>query len=71
MGEFIYTARDRRSQDFEQWFLTRRLVRLYEEHLELTLPASKTDPFRQGITLTIAASNDAACAVKALRYLFR
>lgn len=37
--------------------------------LLLTLPASKTDPFRQGITLPIAAAGDTACAVTALHHL--
>lgn len=46
-------------------------MRLFEDHLELTLPASKTDPFRRGITLIIAASGDIACPVRALRHLFR
>ena len=36
----------------------------------ITLPASKTDPFRQGVTLTIAATGDEACAVSALQRLF-
>jgi hypothetical protein len=36
----------------------------------LTLPPSKTDPFRLGITIPTTAALDAACPVKALRYLF-
>ena len=71
IGEFTYTARDLQAEDFGDWFLTRRSVRLHEDHLELTLPASKTDPFRRGVTLTVAASGDEACAVKALHHLFR
>ena len=39
------------------------------KRLLLTLPASKTDPFRRGITLTIAAAGDSACAVTALYHL--
>ena len=38
--------------------------------MELTLPASKTDPFRHGIQITVAASNDAGCPVTAMRNLF-
>ena len=34
-------------------------------------PASKTDPLRQGIRLTAAAADDDACAVRALRHLFK
>ena len=71
IGEFTYTANDRQSADFGQWFLTRRSVELFDDHMDLTLPASKTDPFRRGITLHIAASGDSACPVKALRRLFR
>lgn len=71
MGEFTYSTRDRQQEDFDQWFLTRRSVRFHDDHIELTLPASKTDPFRQGVTLTIAASSDDACAVKALNHLFK
>ncbi|KAL7270313.1 hypothetical protein RUND412_006988 [Rhizina undulata] len=37
----------------------------------LTLPASKADTFRRGITLTIAASGDSACPVSALIRLFQ
>ena len=44
-------------------------MRLHDNYLELTLPASKTDPFRRGVTLTVAVSDDDVCAVKALRHL--
>ncbi len=71
VGEFTYEAKDLRADDFDSWFLTRRSVRLYEDSLELTLLSSKTDPFRHGVTLTIAATNDEACAVRALRHLFQ
>ena len=37
--------------------------------MELTLPASKTDPFRQGIQLIIAGSHDNACPVRAMKQL--
>ena len=69
-GEFIYTAHDWEDDDFHEWFLTRRSVRFHDDHIELSLPASKTDPFRQGVTLTIAATGDEVCAVTALRRLF-
>lgn len=71
VGEFTYESRDLNDEDFHDWFLTRRRVRLHEDHLELTLPSSKTDPFRRGVTLTIAASDDEACTVRALRHLFQ
>ena len=71
IGEFTYTPNDRQSADFGQQFLTRRSVELFNNYITLTLPVSKTDPFRQGITLYISASDDKACLVKALRRLFR
>ena len=37
--------------------------------MELTLPASKTDPFRKAITLTIASTQDPGCPVEAMRQL--
>ena len=37
--------------------------------MELTLPSSKTDHFRRGIKLTIAAFHDEACAVQAMKGL--
>ncbi|KAF5384415.1 hypothetical protein D9615_003302 [Tricholomella constricta] len=40
-------------------------------HVQLTLPASKTDPFRKGIAIIIAAAPDrATCPVAALKALF-
>ena len=71
VGEFTYADSDRGKADFGKWFLTRRSVTLFDNHLELTLPASKTDRFRRGITLTVAASGDDACPVRAIRHLFR
>ena len=37
--------------------------------MELTLPGSKTDPFRQEIRLIIAKSHDNACPVRAMKKL--
>ena len=77
IGEFTWSNSEWRSDgDFKQWHITRSSVRFHPPGLTpdrayLTLPASKTDPFRRGITLTIAASgtNDRACAVFALHRL--
>ena len=46
-------------------------MRRYEDHLELALPSSKTEPFRPGVTLTMAGTNDEACTVRALEHLFQ
>ena len=67
MGEFTY---DKVEGNFSSWNLTQGSVSLLGDRLLLVLPASKTDPFRQGVTLTISAANDEACAVKSLRNLF-
>jgi hypothetical protein len=68
MGEFTWSQSDRTS-DFRQWHLTRSSVIFQNDSLELTLPSSKTDPFRRGITLTIVVS-DEACVKASLTNLF-
>ena len=35
--------------------------------MKLTIPSSKTDPFRRGIKLPIAASDDSGCPVHAMQ----
>ena len=72
VGEFTYRQSDLvLGLAFRNWFLTKRSINLTTggKHLELTLPASKTDPFRHGIRLLIAASNDEACPVAAITRL--
>lgn len=40
-------------------------------HLQLTLPASKTDPFRKGVTVLVAAApNRTSCPVTAIKSMF-
>ena len=43
---------------------------LLDDYLELTLPSSKTDLFRNRVTLSIASALDNACPVSSLRNLF-
>lgn len=69
-GEFTYSNRDLEDPDFALWHLTRQSVELQPDRLLLTLPVSKTDRFRKGVTLTIAASEDKACTVASLSNLF-
>lgn len=69
IGEFTYSDQDRQQLDFGRWHATRSSIVLEQDKLQLSLPASKTDPFRQGVTLTIAAAGDEACPVASLRYL--
>jgi hypothetical protein len=69
--EFTWSAADLSAADFTSWHVTRRSVQFAEDDSRalLTLPASKTDPFRIGVTITIASAPDAACSVKSLRRL--
>lgn len=67
MGEFTY---DKVESNFSFWNLTRGSVSLHSDRLLLILAASKTDPFCQGVTLTISAATDEGCAVKSLYKLF-
>jgi hypothetical protein len=75
VGEFTWTSAEwlLGAADFSTWHVTRRSVQFLDadSRLYLTLPASRTDPFRMGITITIAAASDAACPVKSLRHLFQ
>lgn len=73
IGEFTHSAAELNSDpsEFQEWHVTRGSIFLEKDWLELSLPASRTDPFRHGITITVAASHDAGCAVASLRHLFR
>lgn len=70
-GEFTYTAQERKTDDFDAWYLTRRSITFQEDHITLSLPSSKTDPFCRGVTLTIAEVQNSACAVASLRHLYK
>ena len=70
VGEFTYKEADRdMGPPFSKWFLTKGSVRLSRSggYMELNLPSSKTDPFRAGIRLTIAATHDHGCPVRAMK----
>ena len=49
VGEFTYTEKDLEDDNFDRWFLTQKSVKLYRDRLELTLPASMTDPFNKAL----------------------
>jgi len=73
VGEFTYTETDRQPEHlFPKWFLTKNSIGVPArgEYMEVTLPSSKTDPFRKGIKLTMAASHDNACPVRAMQAFF-
>ena len=72
MGEFTYKAADQAlGPSFGNWFLTKASVCVLGggTHIQLILPSSKTDPFRKGIKLIIAATNDLGCPVYAMQEL--
>src|SRR5205085_4155733 len=65
-GELTYEAEDVQNPDFPSWKITRAIIQFDPEghFMLLLLPASKTDPFRLGVTITIARSpHDPLCAV--------
>jgi len=72
VGEFTYREVDKELGDsFARWYLPKRSIRVAGDgtNMELTIPASKTDPFRKGITFAIAATHDEGCPVPAMKQL--
>jgi hypothetical protein len=71
-GEFTWSENNlvHGHTEFAPWNLTQRSIQFEEDRLFLTLPNSKTDPFRKGVTITLASSGDAACPVTAMRHLY-
>jgi hypothetical protein len=70
VSEFTWTDYTPNNQlEFARWHLTWRSVDIQTDRLLLTIPASKTDPFRQGVTLTISPASDSACPLVAIRNL--
>lgn len=70
VGELTYKKSNwELGASFSKWFLTKPHISMTRDmtYLESKLPALKTDPFRKGITLTIATSHDAGCPVAAMR----
>jgi len=73
VGEFTYMESDKQlGSSFSKWFLTKSSIQVAcnDSHMELTIPVSKTDPFRKGVTVTIAATQDEGCPVRAIRQLW-
>ena len=46
-------------------------VQFVPDGLLLQLPASKTDPFRKGVSIPLSKSSDTTCPVSALRFLLQ
>jgi len=73
VGEFTYNSGDLRYPDiFAATKLTRADVRFSPtyDHAQLHLKRSKADRNHNGVNIILAATNDAACPVEALRKLF-
>lgn len=69
IGKFSWLRADC-STSFQWWQVTRGSVFLHPNHLQLSLPSSKTDTFCAGVTLTIGAPFDKACIVLSIKNLF-
>jgi hypothetical protein len=66
------TARDLTTFNFQKWHITNASRNLnLDTGVSLTLPASKTDPFRTGVTIHMSTTNDEACPKAALLNLAR
>ena len=64
VGEFTYREADTHLGTlFHKWFITKASIKISDNstYMESTLPASKRDPFRKWIKLTIAATQDEGC----------
>lgn len=70
-GEFTYTQKDTKEHDFALYHLTRNSVTFPEDKIYLHIPSSKTDPFRRGITITVAATGERTFPRFALLDLFK
>jgi hypothetical protein len=72
VGEFTWSKGDYNPDfppAFARWHLTWRSVEILSDRLLLTIPTSKTDPFRHGVTLTISPASDRACPLAAIQNL--
>jgi len=67
IGEFTWSTWNDRS--FLQ-SLSRESIQFVQDGVILQLPASKTDPFRKGVSIPLSPSGDITCPVSALRTLF-
>ena len=69
-GELTYKQGEMQDSSFDSWHLTRKSVDLQADRIILSLLSSKTDPFRRGRKIYIAATNDEACSITSIRNLF-
>lgn len=71
LGEFTYELEDTRDRTFDQYHVTRQPITFSADSISLHLPASKTDPFRSGVAIPIAATDGEACPLRSLQNLYR
>jgi len=68
IGEFTWSKWD--SQSF-LLHLSRGSIQFVHDGILLHLPASKSDPFRKGVSIPLSKSSDTTCPVSTLQLLFR
>ena len=61
-----YPSSLKKTFDPQSTLLFSDLTRIDHSHALLLIKASKTDPFRQGVTITLAANNTTLCPISAL-----
>jgi hypothetical protein len=66
-GEFTW---DSWTAQHHQFHLSRNHIQFNSNSVMLTLPASKTDPYRKGVIIPLASSSSPLCPVTALRNLY-
>jgi hypothetical protein len=72
VGKFTYTSRDACAFDFHRWHISNSSFNTnLLDNIPLTLPASKTDTFRTGITVHLPITGDITCPLAALRSVVR
>ena len=74
VGKFTYQTADLElGPHFRNWFLTKSSIKISRDrsHMSVYLPASKTDPFRHGVEIIVAATGDEAGAVRAMDEFLR
>ena len=70
LGEIIYENSEIWDPEIGLYHATRGSIAFSTNSITLTLPASKTDPFRRGVAIPIAATGDEACPLASLNNLF-
>jgi hypothetical protein len=70
MGEITYTKQQRDCPLYQHTRPTRSDITFGPNFLTFRLKRSKTDSEKQGVSITIAATGDAACPVQAMRRLW-